>query len=175
MKTIITCGFRLIAIFPVLIILSCADFDPSAVTIYSNIKPIQPMPAGLVSDLKLGGVDNLNPILKWKPKENVKSYEVSVWKSAYMANSGVSGAKNLGERVFYANGVKTNSIQITPALMPNEVYYWSVRGTGEAQWSTFSQVGLKTSQNNYFWFSTLDPFWSLKSLEPDPAIRANKQ
>ena len=59
--------------------------------------------------------------------------DVAVWKGCEAA----TGHELLGERIFFEREIRGLSVKISPPLEPDKLYYWSVRPTGNRQWSTY--------------------------------------
>lgn len=67
------------------------------------------------------------PLLSWSDFRNARSalgYDVAVY---YALNAGYGKLPELGERVFYVEGLNRSQVKVTPKLDEKTKYLWSIR------------------------------------------------
>ncbi len=77
----------------------------------------------------------LTPILKWKPYNDSKSYDLAVWESIWIPSE---KRYAVGKRIHYVEKIVDIEYQLPIQLKNNLNYYWSVRPHGAMNWSKVS-------------------------------------
>ncbi len=126
---------------------------------FHGVKPSE----GLTKGGLFVKVASCTPILQWeKSPDTDTSYDVSVFKA--VSNRAVNLPER-GEQVLYTEGLQTNSLQVSPSLIPRSKYFWSVRKrkpNGEVTgWATYDRdenqiIGWEWHSNLWFGIETPD-------------------
>jgi hypothetical protein len=95
-------------------------------TTVSGIKPVYPKEGILVSK-----VDSLQPEFKWKGGGEAKEFDLAIWDSIK-----IQGLPKPSKIIYEKTGLKEFTHKPEFVLEPGTFYYWSVRETGSAKWST---------------------------------------
>lgn len=98
-----------------------------AVTSVDGITPVYPQSSAFVST-----VDSLQPELRWKGGDESKKYDVAIWNSVKV-DSGISLRRKM---IYEKTGLAGTAHKVELLLEPGCMYYWSVRETGSATWSS---------------------------------------
>ncbi len=114
---------------------------------FAGIKPVFPACSFGAKETR---IETLEPVLRWTAVPGATSYEVAVWRAS-IGSSPCSSAKawsdvghetpvyklKQGELVHHFKDVAATEYKL-PKLLPDTVYYWSVRVSGpDEEWSTY--------------------------------------
>jgi hypothetical protein len=158
MKTTLSRALCALAAAALLATGGCAGVSITQVMSYPVIKPEYPMP--FVGDSMYSvTVDSLTPTLRWKAKSGVDKYDVAVWESpSQLAGMTITGSsiEELGDQVFFSQGIDGQSVTVTPELKPDKLYFWSVRPARTRVWSTYKshELDFSTVEGLHFKFCT---------------------
>ena len=76
-------------------------------------------------------VDSLQPEFKWKGGDATKKYDLAIWDSTL-----VKGFPKPNKIIYEKVGLSGFTHKTEIVLEPGPFYYWSVRESGSAKWST---------------------------------------
>ena len=132
---------------------------------YNNLKPISPKP-NAIRDLTPVGVKSLRPIFKWHTNSPDQKVDLVIWQAVkktdqqvkteikQRGNGTVPPLYTQGPTVYSKEGIVGGSHQIENDLIPDAVYYWSIKPTGTNKWSTFNNVS--TISGGYSTFTDVE-------------------
>jgi hypothetical protein len=106
-------------------------------TTYNNLKPISPKPEIYTPII----VDSLEPVFKWQTKSPDQKVDLAIWE-AFKSQSVLvmEGAQRLydvkGDVVYNKKGIVGGEHRIEKNLMPDAVYFWSIKPTGTTDWAS---------------------------------------
>jgi len=86
-------------------------------------------------------VDSLQPTLSWEASPDTAiSYDLIIFEGIKDVSFWKGVKRNIGEQVYYREGIPANSHTIEKVLKPNTEYYWSIRirkGSEVTQWANY--------------------------------------
>jgi hypothetical protein len=113
-----------------LLLLAALAWGCIATTKYTGIKPLFPKPNS-VRFRELVVVDSIRPEFRWEIPEGNRPVDLIVWDGGTSFKTQTA----LRKTVYFRSGITGGSHLLETNLLPDRVYFWSLKLTGSTNWS----------------------------------------
>ena len=132
-------------IYPLVIVSLAGCGTPVLDLHYDGVKPIYPE-ATLLPILSIPRVDSLRPTFQWEESASNATYDFAIWDAV-----GAGEIYDIGKLVYLREGLRGTSHVPGMTLLPMKKYFWSVRLSGDDEWSTVYVKTLYLRRRDYIY------------------------